>query len=369
MTISLDDERAYWLGFSLIPGIARYRMEQLYQRFGSLATAWRADRGDLLHYGFDHAFCDKLLPRRASVNLPAELEKLQRVRARLVTLIDEEYPPLLRTLSDAPPVLYVRGALLPADQRALAIVGTRKATAYGEKATETLTRALVAQQVTIVSGLAQGIDTKAHSACLSAGGRTLAVLGCGIHQIYPRENDRLARQIMESGAILSEFRIGTPPDGRNFPRRNRVISGLSLGVLIPEAPLSSGALITATYAAEQGRDVFAVPSSIFSPAGEGANRLIQDGAKLVMTAEDILNELNLAHAHVETAHQAERIQPANETEALLLSHLSAEPIHVDEITRQTGLPVAVITSTLTILELKGLAQMVGHMQYSRVYHQ
>ncbi|HEX2618858.1 MAG TPA: DNA-processing protein DprA, partial [Phototrophicaceae bacterium] len=284
-----------------------------------------------------------------------------------LTLEHDIYPPLLKTLPDAPPLLYVIGELLLEDHRALAVVGTRKSTRYGHDAAFDLSGKLAAQGVTIVSGLAPGIDAAAHEGALRAKGRTVAVLGSGIDIIYPREHLELARRIARQGALISEFPIGTPPEGRNFPRRNRVISGLAFGVMVVEAPQDSGALITANIAAEQGRDVFAVPASIYNPMGTGTNRLIQDGAKLVMGIDDILDEVNLAHENSLTRTTAERIAPTDAVELALMNYLGSDPVHIDELVRLSGLPIATVSSTLTMLELKGLAQMVGHMQYSLIY--
>jgi DNA processing protein len=262
--------------------------------------------------------------------------------------------------------LYVRGALSPADDLALAMVGTRKATSYGRDATYDLAKQLARQGITIVSGLAHGIDAAAHKGALDGGGRTIAVFGCGIDVLYPRENRDLALKICDNGALISEFPIGTAPAAGNFPRRNRIISGLSLGILVVEAPEGSGALISADLAAEQGREVFAVPGNIYSPMSRGTNRLIQEGAKLVMHVGDVLDELNIAYTNVQTRLSAEQIAPGNEVEASILKHLSADPLHIDEIVRLSQLPIATVSSTLTILELKGLARMVGHMQYSLI---
>jgi DNA processing protein len=295
------------------------------------------------------------------------MTKVERVGAHIVTLGDEEYPILLRDLHDAPALLYVCGSILPSDNLALGIVGTRKATNYGRDTAHRLSKQLVGDHVTIVSGLAHGIDTAAHRGALDGGGRTFAVMGCGIEQIYPAQNRDLAYEIAANGAIISEFPVGAPPEKGNFPRRNRVISGLSLGVLVVEAPENSGALITAEMAAEQGREVFAVPGNIYNPTSRGTNRLIQDGAKLVQSVEDIVSELHIAHNNTHTRKQTVKIMPENETEAAIIGHLSADPIHVDDLARLCAMPIASVTSILTILELKGLAQKVGSMQYSLMH--
>jgi DNA processing protein len=279
----------------------------------------------------------------------------------VLTWDSPEYPASLRNIADPPPVLYVRGQLMARDEWALAVVGTRRATVYGREVTRSLVSGLAASGVTIVSGLAHGIDTHAHQVALDAGGRTLAVLGSGIDVIYPAENRKLAELIVNSGAILSEYPLGAQPESGNFPRRNRIISGLSLGVLVVEGTKSSGAMITADYASEQGREIFAVPGSILSPNSAGPNYLIQQGAKLVTTMGDILEELNLTMAAEQAA--AREIIPDNETEAVLLRHLSAEPMHVDELGRAAQLPINEVASTLTLMELKGKVRQVGGMNY------
>lgn len=359
-------DRKYWLGFSLVPEIGAKRISLLLNWFGDLSKAWSASETELFQAGLEKQPTASLLRVRNHLDLDAEIEKVSRVGAWLLTQDDDRYPPLLRKLPDAPPVLYVRGTLSSADERALSMVGTRKATTYGRDSAYHFAKQLAGCGVTVVSGLAHGIDTAAHRGSLDGGGRTIAVLGCGIERIYPNDNHKLAQDIMNCGALISEFSIGTPPDARNFPRRNRVISGLTLGVLVVEAPEKSGAMITATVAAEQGREVFAVPGNIFSPASAGTNRLIQDGAKLVMSVNDILDELDIAHDNVQTQRATERIAPANDTEAKLLEYMTLDPIHVDDLVRMCGLPVPVVSSTLTILELKGLARAVGYMQYCLV---
>jgi DNA processing protein len=260
----------------------------------------------------------------------------------------------------------VRGTLAPADEWALAIVGTRRASPYGKQMTEKLAGELARQAITVVSGLARGIDTVAHQAALAAGGRTIAVLGCGPDLVYPPENAKLAARIVENGAVITEFPPGTQPEAGNFPARNRLISGLSLGVLVTEAPETSGALITTRFAAEQGRDIFAVPGNVTSRSSVGANRLIQDGAQMVLEVGDILSELNLhlAPQQLELLELREAL-PENASEARLLALLDAgdEPAHIDDLCRASGLPVAEVSGTLVMLELKGLVRLVGPMTY------
>jgi DNA processing protein len=362
-TGGLVSDRNYWLGFSLVPEIGNRRLAILLHTFGNLEHAWRASESDLIAAGLDRRPLQNLLQVRKTIHLQAELDKIERCGAWFVTQAEEGYPELLKPMPDAPPLLYVRGTLIPQDNRAIAAVGTRKASPYGRDVAYTLCTELGRAGVTVVSGLALGIDTSAHRGVLHGGGRTLAVLGSGIDRIYPPENHKLAEQIMQQGALISEFPIGTPPEGRNFPRRNRVISGLSLGVLVVEAPEKSGAILTANVASDQGREVFAVPGSILNPSNRGTNRLIQDGAKLVMETKDILEEFNLAHGLIQSRVTAERIAPANPTEEAILNQLSLDPTHIDDLARLSGLPIATLSSTLTILELKGLARTTGYMQY------
>jgi DNA processing protein len=353
----------YWLGFSLIPEIGPKRLSLLLEKFeGDLETAWKASEASL-RQSLDPQPLQNLLQFRTKIDLNREMAKVIQAGASLVTQEDASYPPLLKTLPDAPMLLYVRGTLTSGDERALAVVGTRKATSYGRDVAYGLSKQIAHSKVTIVSGLAQGVDSAAHRGALDGGGRTIAVLGCGIDRIYPPGNTELAQEIIRTGAVISEFPIGARPEAGNFPRRNRLISGLSHAVLVVEAPEKSGALITAAIAAEQGRDVFAVPGSIFSLASRGSNRLIQDGVKLVIDANDILDELDMVHEATQTRRQAERVSPSNPQESQILQHLGAEPIHIDDLARLCELPVSTVTGTLTILELKGLARMVGAMQY------
>ena len=269
----------------------------------------------------------------------------------------------LREIPEAPAVLFIRGALTEADRWGIGIVGTRNVSAYGREAAETLARDLAANRLTIVSGLARGVDGAAHQAALKAGGRTVAVLGSGVDVIYPPEHRRLAQQIAENGAVISEYPLGTQPDAMNFPPRNRIISGLSLGVVVVEADEKSGALITTSYAAEQGRDVFAVPGGIFSRTSRGTNKLIQDGAKLVTCAADILEELNLER--VAKRAEAQLALPDDDAERSVLQTLNRDPMPIDDVIRRTNLPASVVAGALAMLELKGLARLSDGAQYTR----
>ncbi|MBM4432540.1 MAG: DNA-protecting protein DprA [Chloroflexi bacterium] len=351
----------YWVGFSLISGIGPVKFTQLESYFGSLEKAWQASPGDLKQAGLDKGAVQAINNWRPKISLEAEMEKLERYGVKVLTWRDPDYPARLKEIYDYPPVLYVRGSLVPEDEWCLAVVGTRKATVYGRQVTEEIVTDLARSKITIVSGLARGIDSIAHRAALEAGGRSIAVFACGLDIVYPSENANLARQIMQQGALISEYPLGVSPRADNFPRRNRIMSGLSPGVLIVEADETSGAMITAHMALEQNREVFAIPGSILSPASRGTNRLIQEGAKLVSSYTDILEELNLTAV----AHQIEmkEIIPSSDTEALLLKQLSAEPTHIDEVCRSSGLPVSTVSSTLTLMELKGMVKQVGNMNY------
>lgn len=358
--MSGDDIR-FWVGFSKVPGIGAARLRALLDYFGDLELAWKAPMHELQQAGLDRRSIVNLVKLRDGLDLEAEVRRLERQGVKALTWEDADYPPNLRQVYNPPPVLYVRGSIEARDEWAVAIVGTRRASVYGKEAAQMLSAGLAKAGVTVVSGLARGIDTVAHRSCLEAGGRTLAVLGCGVDIVYPQENARLAAEIVERGALVSEYPLGTRPESRNFPPRNRIVSGLTLGTVVVEGDMGSGALITAGFAAEQGREVLAVPGSIFARNCRGTNRLIQQGAKMVCTVGDVLEELNLTM--VSEQAQVRAILPENETEALLLQHLSAEPVHVDALGRAVKLPIAQVSSTLALMELKGLVRQVGGMSY------
>lgn len=355
------DELKYWVAFSGIPGIGRVRISQLKEYFGNLQDAWKAPEGKLKQAGLDSRSIDTLVTLRPRISLDAEMEKLERHKVKAFIYEDPLYPSRLKEIYDYPPVLYVMGSLPAEDEPCLAIVGTRRPTIYGRQVTEEIVTDLARSKITIISGLARGIDSVAHRAVLDAGGKTVAVFGSGLDIVYPGENTKLAQAIMEHGALVSEYPLGVKPKAENFPLRNRIMSGLSLGVLVVEAGERSGALITAHQAVEQNREVFAIPGSILSPASQGTNRLIQEGAKLVRNYTDILQELNLTIV----VQQAEikGFSPADEIESAILKQLSSEPNHIDEICRSSGLSMSEVSSTLAMLELKGIARQVGNMNY------
>lgn len=356
-----DDELKYWVAFSGIAGIGRVRMSRLKECFGSLQGAWNASEAMLKQAGLDTRSVDTLMAVRPRLSLDTEMDKLKRLGVKVIICDDPAYPPALKEIHDYPPVLYVRGSLPLPDEPCLAVVGTRRPTIYGRQVTEEIVADLARSQITIVSGLARGIDSVAHRAALDAGGKTVAVFASGLDIIYPSENAKLAQAIIEHGALLSEHPSGTKPKPESFPLRNRIMSGLSLGVLVVEAGERSGALITAHQALEQNREVFAVPGSILSPASRGTNQLIQEGAKLVRNCDDILQELNLTSAVRQTA--IDEFCPLDEAESAILKHLSSEPNHIDEICRGSGLTMPQVSSTLAMLELKGIARQVGNMNY------
>lgn len=361
-----DTHQQFWLGLHLIPQFGIARILQFLQYFDNNVEAlWNESSNHLRKLDLPEQFVSQFIQSRQNIDLQAEMDKVSKHSAHLITIEDETYPHLLKSISDPPAVLYVRGGITPDDEKCLAIIGTRKPSKYGWDVAHQLAFHLTQQNVTIVSGLAQGVDSAAHRGALTAGGRTIAVMANGIDKIYPADNHDIAQEIINCGALITEMPIGTPPLAKNFPPRNRIISGLSLGVLVAEAPEKSGSLITVSYANDHGRDVFAVPHNIFSKNGRGTNKLIQDGAKLVMRVSDVLDELNITHLNTQTRIETEKVQPENDMEIRILNHLGADPIHVDEIVRMTELPTQQVTSTLAILELKGLAEIAGPMQYCR----
>lgn len=360
----LNDPRQYWVGFSLVKGIGAVRFQTLLDFFGRADIAWQAPAEALREAGLSANLVENFLRLRASVNLEKIWDGILAQAIAVLTWEDPGYPRRLKEIAQPPPVLYLRGEVCPEDEWAVAIVGTRRVTAYGRQVAEEVATTLARSGVTIVSGLARGVDGIAHQAALNAGGRTLAILGSGVDRIYPPEHRRLSEGIIDVGALVSDYPPGTAPEAVNFPPRNRIISGLSLAVVVIEAGLSSGALITASFATEQGRDVFAVPGNIYAPQSQGTNRLIRDGAFPLLDPNEILEALELTMVN---EHRAARtVLPADALEARLIELLSNEPLHVDEIRSKTELPIEKVTATLAMMELKGMVRQVGGMSYVAV---
>jgi DNA processing protein len=367
--VKVEDERPYWVVLSMAAGIGPIRFQRLLETCGGAARAWNASDLELAAAGLERKTADSLRRLRDRTTPSAVATRLAQLGIHALTLLDDDYPASLREVADPPPVLFVRGRLAPSDAVAVAVVGTRRATPYGYAVAERLGRGLADAGVTVVSGLAKGIDTAAHAAALDAGGRTIAVLGNGLDQVYPPENAGLTRRLIQddAGAVVSEFAPGVPPDAVNFPRRNRIISGLSRCTVIVEAGERSGALITADFALEQGREVMVVPGSVLNPMSAGPNELLKQGATPVTNVQDILDTLSdvlptLGRGSDTVARDVPNLDPRETT---VWQALGGEPLHVDELARTVGAGAGDVCATLTMLELKGLARQVGAMLYTR----
>ncbi len=357
------DEMFYWLGLNFVPGIGSVLFRRLIDRFKSPEEVFRAPEKELLKVeGVSRDSILEIQKGPPEKRVRKELTLLGEIGGRILTFHDELYPKRLKEIYDPPPLLYLRGDLREEDELSVAIVGSRKTTPYGRWMAEKISQDLSRHGITIVSGMARGIDAVAHWGALSSGGRTIAVLGCGVDVVYPAENRGLSKKIIEQGALLSEFPIGTPPESGHFPRRNRIISGLAIGVVIVQAGERSGALITAGYALEQGREVFAVPGNVGIETSRGANRLIREGAKMVESSEDILEEiLPQWKKEKEVGSEENRVfLNLSEEEKRLYSLLETEPLHIDALIRESRLEPGQVSSLLLNLEMKGLvAQWPG----------
>ncbi len=350
-----------------MPGRSR-KVYSLIRHFGSAKEAWEAGEKDLEGIcGIGDEALRGLAARKSAVDLVKEADKLRSSDIEFICCTDPNYPENLSQISDPPPVIFVRGNLLVEDKLSVAVVGSRRATSYGLAAASKLACSLAEAGLTVVSGLARGIDTAAHRGALAASGRTIAVLGCGVDVIYPKENAKLMEEIIKSGAVISEFPPRSAPEPWHFPVRNRIISGLSLGVVIVEAAEKSGALITADLALEQGREVMAVPGSIASPLSKGPHRLIKQGAKLVEGAEDVLEELALDRLFPPAKTGTQKIAGKNLSpeEEALYAFISFEPVSLDSLVDSAGLTVQQVLFLLTHLELKGLVRQLPGKFYVR----
>lgn len=359
----MTSREAYIL-LNLIPGIGPVGARAMIEDLGVPEALFDTHPRRLQSIrGIGAKLADRIVEAPRRFDLSAELQRAEHDGVSIVTPADEDYPPPLRTIHDPPLALYLRGAWKPSDRHTVAIVGSRRMTRYGAETAERFARGLAQCGFTIVSGLARGIDTAAHRACLAAGGRTMAVLGGALDRLYPPENAALADEAAAHGALISEFPFGREPDKTTFPMRNRLISGLSRGVLVVEAGLTSGALISANQALEQGREVFAVPGRIDSPTSHGCHALIKQGACLVETIDDIMEELGeLFPRHPsQTDHETANIPlpTLNAEETTLLSALAEdESLDVDTLTRRTGLTPGTVGARLVGLELKRLVRML-----------
>ena len=356
-------EHKFYNAFNLIPQMGPMRFARICKYFDTLENAWQASLQEFQEAGIEFAIAERIISRRKDISPDREMEKLQKENIEIMTKNDEFYPALLKEISSAPAILYYKGQLQK-DEISIGIVGSRKVSTYGMQAATKLSRELAQNQITIISGMALGIDGIAHRECLKLEKRTIAVLGGGIDEksIYPTSNRQIAKEIISNGAIVSEYPIGTPPLRQHFAVRNRIISGLSLGVLIIESAQSSGTLITAKFALEQNREIFAVPGSIFSKTSKGTNNLIRLGAKLVTKVEDITEELNLNS--LLKFEKRDQITPDNDEEALILENLSPDqPLHIDQLAKITKMNVTALSGLLTLMEIKGKVKNIGGMRY------
>jgi len=326
---------------------------------------WDANRDDLLKINLGKERVEKFVEFKKNFDAGSYFLRMEKMGISAVTYDEKNYPENLKNIKDPPQVLYVRGTLKESDSILIAIVGSRKMTSYGKNVCEQFGRDLVACGITIVSGLALGIDSVAHRIAVESGGRTIAVIGGGVDKIYPSSNTRLADSIVgNGGAVISEYPLGYPSKPENFPARNRIVSGISLGVVIIEGSQKSGTLLTASHAADQGREVFAVPGPINSPNSQAPHFLIKNGAKLVTSASEIIEELDIK-AKI-TKSNARKILPEGKDEIFLLELLSREPLHLDELVRLSNMRTGEVMSLITGLELKGLIKNSGNGIYEKV---
>jgi DNA processing protein len=353
----------YLNALNKIEGIGSQKMRTLLGFFGNSETAWQASSASLEECGIGPFAAEKIISQRKDINPDVEWEKLEKEKIRLLVWGSQEYPRLLAEIPRPPYIIYMRGEFDFNSTPLISVVGSRKYTPYGLQATENLTRELALAGITVVSGMAIGIDSFAHRAALGANGKTIAVLAGSLddEHLYPRINFNLSREIIENGALISEYPLFTESLPELFPARNRLIAGLTLGTLVVEAAENSGSLITANLALEFNREVFAVPGSIFSPQSLGTNSLIKKGAKTVASVKDILEELNLQET-AEKSSAAPRI-PATPEEKILLEILSSSPLHIDNISKLSKLGTATALSTLSLLEIKGWAKNIGGQNY------
>ena len=352
----MKNELLYWLILSSVKNLSIQTKLKALAFLGSPAKVYEADRDYLLGVGFSPANFEKLRSEATKDDCRRIIEFCNKKRIKILTIDDDEYPEMLKYIYDPPLVLYVRGNI--PRMNSIAIVGSRRASGYGIETAVKLSSQLALSGFMIVSGMARGIDTAAHCGALKENGTTIAVLGCGVDIPYPPENHSLMERIIESGAVISEYPPGTPPASFNFPGRNRIISGISLGTLVIEAGLKSGSLITAKYALEQGREVFAVPGNINHYNSEGCNRLIKDGAKMVLDVDDIVEELNFGIVPARCGESGKKAagQSLGKEAAMIISALRIEYLYDEQIAEKTDIPLKNLYEILLDLELKGVVK-------------
>jgi DNA processing protein len=353
-----DNSRLYWFALQTVPNIGALRYTVLVKRFGSPQVALEASVAELKRIpDFGEKVVESIKTQVDWEEAEKQLATLNKSGAQMITILDDVYPEPLKRIYDPPPFLLIRGNLTAADQHAVAIVGSRVCTAYGKQIAEQLARGLVDAGMTVVSGLARGIDSGAHRSALKAGGRTIAVLGCGLDIIYPPENEELYDEISASGAVVSEFPFGLKPDKFNFPTRNRIISGLSKGVVVVEAGRMSGALLTVQHAIDQNREVFAVPGNINSPASAGTNELLKQGAIPVTSLADVLLALGY-HPDHKLEVKAQPLPELPDNQLAVYNSLSNQPQQIDALSQRLCKPVAEVLSSLFSLEMEGLVRQL-----------
>lgn len=363
LSVSSRHVNAPWLALARVKGLGAVSFKKLATRFVDPTAAFSAALTELEQVeGLHRDAIDGIVAFSDWAEIDEEIERARDAGIAIVPFTNPNYPARLRTIADPPPFLYVKGNILTDDDKAVAIVGSRSASEYGRRVARDLARGLASLGFTVVSGMARGIDGSAHESALQAGGRTIAVLGSGVERAYPAEHETLYRRIGENGAVLSELPIGTRPLAFNFPARNRLISGLSLGVVVVEATEKSGSLITATLAVEQGREVFAVPGEVGSSRSRGAHRLIRQGAKLVESVDDIIEEIapQLLDRTGSATQRAPRVLPQNASDATrtIFALLQENTLQVDQVIERTGMSAAQVLETLLDLELQGLLRQL-----------
>jgi DNA processing protein len=356
-----------WVALSRVKGLGCVGFKKLAAHFADPTAALSARPAELKNVpGLDKDAIEGLLGFSEWALAEAEIRRAREAGVRIVPFIDPHYPARLRAIADPPPLLYIKGEFSAADEKAVAIVGSRSASDYGRKVARNICRGLASLGFTVVSGMARGIDGTAHESALDGGGRTIAVLGSGVDRIYPPEHEGLSERIARQGAVISELSLGARPVAFNFPARNRLISGLSLGVVVVEATEKSGSLITAAHALEQNREIFAVPGEVGSSRSRGAHRLIRQGAKLVENADDIIEEIAPQLARPEGARRRQRVLPqnCNDDTRKIFGLLQERILHIDEVIETTGLSSAQVSQILLELELQGFLRQLPGKRYA-----